>query len=312
MGGYNMDYIISTDKLTRRFGGKCAVNQVSLHIKQGEIYGLIGRNGAGKTTILKMAGGLIRPSSGVIEFCGEPIGKAISDGKLAKVGTLIENPGLLTGMTGHDNIRMKCICAGINYDDNYIHSLLETVGLAGVEFKKAGTYSLGMKQRLGIALALVGEPDVLILDEPINGLDPQGIAEVRDILLKLHRERNMTILISSHILEELAKLVTTCGIIDNGVLLREFSREEMERECRTCAVIRTEEAERAAKELEKIDITDVKITEQDRLEVYERTDDTPLIINTLSGAGVPIREVFLSGQTLEEFFFSIVGGKKNA
>ena len=306
-----MDYIISTEKLSRSFGSKLVVKKVSLHIKQGEIYGLIGRNGAGKTTILKMIGGLIRPSGGTVEFMGEPVEIAKQNGTLAKVGTLIESPGLQNGMTGYENIKMKCICAGIDRGDEYITGLLETVGLADAVHKKAGNYSLGMKQRLGIALALVGEPEVLLLDEPINGLDPQGIAEVREMLLKLHKERNMTILISSHILEELAKIVTTCGIIENGVLLREFSREQMEAECRNRVVIRTDTPGKAAEALASVGITQTAVKEKS-LEVYERIDESPKMVFALASAGVEVREIFYSGQTLEEFFFSIVGGEKNA
>ena len=307
-----MEYILSTDNLTRRFGNTCAVKQVSLHIRPGEIYGLIGRNGAGKTTILKMVGGLIRPTEGTVEFMGEPMEAAIKNGHLSKIGSLIEIPGLQNGMTGHDNLKLKCFAAGLYDCDAYIHGLLELVGLGDAEYKKAGNYSLGMRQRLGIALALVGEPEMLILDEPINGLDPQGIAEVREILLKLHRERNLTILISSHILEELSKLVTTCGIIDNGVLLREFSREQMERECRNRVILRTDAPEAAAAALQGLGITQIFLTAPDTLEIYDRIDDTPSMVFALAAAGVPLRELTVGGQTLEEFFFGIVGGVKNA
>lgn len=307
-----MDYIITTENLTRKFGPQVAVKDASLHIKKGEIYGLIGRNGAGKTTILKMVGGLIRPTSGKIEFEGEPIDLAISNGHLAKVGSLIEIPGLQNGMTGHDNLRMKCICAGIPDDDAYIHGLLEQVGIADAEFKKAGNYSLGMRQRLGIALALVGDPEVLLLDEPINGLDPQGIVEVRECLLKLNHERNMTILISSHILEELSKLATTFGVIDKGELLREFSREEMEQECISRVIIRTTNPAAAVAALKASGLTEIRVEQDGSVIVKEGMDDTPSMVRTLTAAGVDIREIFLGGQSLEDFFFSIVGGAKNA
>ena len=307
-----MEYILSTEHLTRRFGKNTVVKDVSLHIRQGEIYGLIGRNGAGKTTILKMVGGLIRPTEGKVFFEGMPIAEAAKTGKLAKVGTLIENPGLIGGMTGYDNLRMKCLCGGLPDHEEYILGLLTEVGLRDAAGKKAGDYSLGMRQRLGIALALVGEPDVLILDEPINGLDPQGIAEVRETLLKLHRERHMTILISSHILEELAKLMTTCGILDHGVLLREFSREQMENECRDRVTVKTDTPDKAAEVLKTIGIGQMRVIDKKTLEVYEGVDDTPRLIKALADADVPVREVFVNGQTLEEFFFRIVGGANRA
>ena len=311
-----MDNILTTAGLSRAFGRgtdlNWAVRDVSLHVKKGDIYGLIGRNGAGKTTILKMVGGLIRPTNGQVTLMGKSFEEAASSGSLAKVGSLIEAPGLQNGMTGHDNLRLKCICAGIPYDAAYIHGLLETVGLADAEFKKAGNYSLGMKQRLGIALALVGEPELLVLDEPINGLDPQGIAEVREMLQRLNRERGMTILISSHILEEMSKLVTTVGIIDKGHLLREFSREDMERECSSRVTLRTPAPEDALRVLSGLGFTEAVIVDERTVDIYERTGETPLMVRALTEAGVPVSEIFLCGQTLEEFFFSIVGGARHA
>lgn len=239
---------------------------------------------------------------------GKPFSEAMTSGCLSRVGTLIEAPGLQPGMTGHDNLRLKCICAGLPYDKEYIHGLLELVGLAAAEFKKAGTYSLGMKQRLGIALALVGEPELLVLDEPINGLDPQGIAEVREMLQRLNRERGMTILISSHILEEMSKLVTTVGIIEKGQLLRELTVEEMEAQCSTRVTLRTPAPWDAVKALSGIGITKADVKDERTVEIYERADDTPEMVRALVSAGVPVSELFLCGQTLEEFFFGIVGG----
>lgn len=307
-----MEYILTTEGLTRKFGETIAVKDVSLHIRPGEIYGLIGRNGAGKTTILKMAAGMIRPTSGSVSFAGKSLDAALSDGDLTRIGSLIEAPGLYNGMTGHDNLRVKCLASGIPYDPAYIHALLALVGIAPAEFRKAGQYSLGMRQRLGIALALIGEPELLILDEPINGLDPQGIAEVREILLRLHRERNITILISSHILGEMSKLVTTCGIIDKGVLLREFTREDMERETQNRAVIRTSDPEGARAALSAMGIQNMKLTDVGAVEVFEQTDRTEEMFRALARAEVPVRELFLCGQSLEDFFFSIVGGVHDA
>lgn len=304
-----METVLTTHALTRKFGDHKAVDQVDLHIRPGEIYGLIGRNGAGKTTVLKMAAGLIRPTEGSVELFGMTVEQALACGRLAKVGALIEAPGLHGGMTGYDNVRLKCLAAGIPPKEEYIMELMETVGLTEAAYKKAGHYSLGMRQRLGIALALVGEPELLILDEPINGLDPQGIAEVREILLRLHEQRQITILISSHILEELAKIITVCGILDNGRLLREFSREEMERECSDRVVIKTDAPQDCLPVLAQLGLTRYSAADEHTVEVFEGVDRSPAMIAALAAAGIPLREVYTDGQTLEEFFLHIVGGE---
>ena len=193
------ELLLSTSALTKQFGRHKAVDQVSMHIKRGAIYGFIGRNGAGKTTTLRMIGGLASPTAGEIEMFGCR-GRELKQIR-SRVGCLIEGPGLYGNMTARDNMKMKCLLLGVQ-KKGYIEELLEVVGLKDVGKKHVKRYSLGMKQRLGIAMALIGEPDLLVLDEPINGLDPQGIAEVRETILRLNKERNMTILISRHILEE--------------------------------------------------------------------------------------------------------------
>lgn len=306
-----MNTILETKDLVRKFGTKVAVKNANLHIKKGEIYGLIGRNGAGKTTILKMVAGLIRPTSGEISVYGKPIREALTDGTMQQIGTLIENPGIYNNMTGRENLMMKCIVAEVDEPEKEISRLLDLVGLADVGNKRAGGYSLGMKQRLGIALALVGNPEILVLDEPINGLDPQGIMEVREILLKLHDEYNITIMISSHILEELAKMVTTVGIIDEGVLIREFTREEMENECREAVTIKCDAPGLCFQTLEKAGFTEMKVLDARTLVVNADTDRTPEMLETLVKAGVSVRECFITTKTLEQFFMDIVGGAKN-
>lgn len=218
------DYLLCTRGLTKRFGRHNAVDHVDLHIPRGSIYGFIGRNGAGKTTCLKMISGLATPTEGEIEIFGYK-GRNLNEIR-SRIGCLIEAPGLYENMTAYENLKTKCLFCGI-HKKGYIEDILETVGLLNTGKKKTKHFSMGMKQRLGIGLALVGEPDLLVLDEPINGLDPQGIAEVRDTLQKLQEERSMTILVSSHILEELSKIATDYGIIHNGNLLQELTREEL-------------------------------------------------------------------------------------
>ena len=223
------EYLLSTKGLSKCFGHHKAVDHANLHIRKGAIYGFIGRNGAGKTTCLKMISGLAEPTEGEIEIFGYK-GNDLKQMR-SRIGCLIEAPGLYENMTAYENIKTKCLFCGI-HQKGYIEDILEIIGLSHTGKKKAKHFSLGMKQRLGIGLALVGEPDLLVLDEPINGLDPQGIAEVRDTLSRLQQERNLTILISSHILEELSKLATDYGIIHNGTLLQELTREELMRRCR--------------------------------------------------------------------------------
>ena len=222
------ELLLQTRNLTKQYGRHRAVDDVNMHIKKGAIYGFIGRNGAGKTTCLKMISGLSTPSYGEIEMFGYK-GKDLQKVR-SRVGCLIEAPGLYGNMSAYDNLNIKCKLTGIK-KKGYIDELLKTVGLDTVGEKKTKHYSLGMKQRLGIALALVGEPDLLILDEPINGLDPQGIVEVRETIQKLAKERGMTICISSHILEELSKIATDYGIIHNGCLVQELTREELMKKC---------------------------------------------------------------------------------
>ncbi|MGN0370500.1 MAG: ABC transporter ATP-binding protein [Butyrivibrio sp.] len=221
-----MGYILSTENLTKEYHHFKAVDSVCLHINEGDIYGFIGRNGAGKTTTLKMICGLASPTSGTFSLFGEPYEVLAKNRVFAKVGSLIEEPGIYSDMSAFDNVYLKCICAGIK-DKGYAMDLLRLVDLDRTGNKKTKGFSLGMKQRLGIALAMVGDPKLLILDEPINGLDPQGIMEIRETILKLNTEKKTTFIISSHILGELSKIATRYGIIDKGRLIKEFSAEEL-------------------------------------------------------------------------------------
>ena len=221
-----MSYVLSTDNLTKVYHGFKAVNTINIHVEEGDIYGFIGRNGAGKTTTLKMISGLASPTSGSFSLFEVPFEELNAQKVFARVGNLIEEPGLYPDMTAFDNIYLKCICAGIK-DKNYAMEILELVDLDRTGKKKVKGFSLGMRQRLGIALAMVGDPKLLILDEPINGLDPQGILEIRETILKLNKERKITFIISSHILGELSKMATRYGIIDKGRLLKELSAEEL-------------------------------------------------------------------------------------
>lgn len=221
-----MENILSTNQLTKEYQGFKAVDSINLTLNEGDIYGFIGRNGAGKTTTLKMIAGLAKPTNGDFSLFGIPYENLITQKAYSQVGCLIEEPGLYLDMSAFDNVYLKCLCMGIN-DKGYAKELLRLVDLDPQNKKKAKGFSLGMKQRLGIAIALVGEPKLIILDEPTNGLDPQGILEIRNTILKLNKEKNITFIISSHILGELSKMATRYGIIDKGKLIRELTAEEL-------------------------------------------------------------------------------------
>ena len=263
------EMLLQTRALTKQYGRHRAVDQVSMHIKKGAIYGFIGRNGAGKTTTLRMISGLASPTAGEIELFGCR-GRELSRIR-SRVGCLIEGPGLYGSMSARDNLKMKSMLLGV-YKRGYEEELLDIVGLGGVGKKPVKRYSLGMKQRLGIALALVGEPDLLVLDEPINGLDPQGIAEVRDTVLKLNRERNMTILISSHILEELSKIATDYGIIHNGTLLQELTNEELMEKCSERLEVTLDDPERAVPVMDRLGIKRYQVADREHIYIFERLE----------------------------------------
>jgi ABC-2 type transport system ATP-binding protein len=292
-----MDYLIETNELTKHYRGKAAVDKVSLHVKKGEIYGLIGRNGAGKTTCMKMLAGLVRPDGGDIIKHSGGVG-------ILKTGCLIENPGLYYDMTATENLKCKCILEGC-YSKDYAASLLRFVDLENVGKKKAGQFSLGMKQRLGIAMALAGDPDFLILDEPINGLDPQGILQMRSLFTKLRDEKHVTIMISSHILSELDKVADTVGIINNGQLIKEV--DEAALRFGSCIEIITADAETAAEALRKAFSNEIKISGDRTIQVFgAETDEEVIAINKCVAESAGLIGSKRTGSDLESVYIEIV------
>lgn len=219
------EYILRTVGLTKAFKDKIAVNNLSLNIKKGEIYGFVGKNGAGKTTAMKLVLDLQEPDAGVIELFGQ----TNSPAQRKKIGALIETPVLYPGYTAYDNLKAFSYLYG--GDEKQIKDILNFVGLSDTGRKRVSQFSLGMKQRLGIGIALLGRPEFLVLDEPVNGLDPEGIKDVRELILRLNKENGMTIWISSHLLSELEKLATTFGIINNGILIEELTHDELIARC---------------------------------------------------------------------------------
>lgn len=299
------ELLLSTHGLTKQFGHYKAVDSVDVHIRKGAIYGFIGRNGAGKTTFLKMISGLSKPSSGEVEMFGYK-GKDLTKIR-SRVGCLVEAPGLYGNMNAYDNLLLKCKLFGIG-KEGYIDEILKIVDLSDTGKKLVKTFSLGMKQRLGIALALVGEPDLMVLDEPINGLDPQGIAEMRDTILKLQEERNMTFLISSHILEELSKICTDYGIIHDGSLLSEMTREELMKHCGERMELTLEHPERALPLLESMGFTDYQVVDKEHIHIYERLEESAMVNMELTKAGVMLKGITISSEELESYYLNLTGG----
>ncbi len=306
-----MEYILSTQNLTKVYKKTKAIDSVNLHIQKGDIYGFIGRNGAGKTTTLKIIGGLAYPTNGGFSIFGYDYSELRKNNVFSRIGLLIEDPGIFPDMNAYDNLKVKCICAGIKRP-GYIEDILQLIGLESAGKKKAKNFSLGMKQRLGIGIALIGDPDLLLLDEPINGLDPQGIAEVRNTILKLNKERNITIVISSHILEELSKISTRYGIINQGHLLLELSSNEIAEKCKAKIKLRVEQVAQACTVLEKIGITNYKVESDNTIYIYEMISESSMIGMNLAKANIPVHEISVVSDTLEDYFFSITGGNANA
>ena len=300
-----MEYILTTDNLTKVYGDRRAADSISLHIKKGDVYGLIGRNGAGKTTILKMICGLSHPTSGSVTFLGKT-GAELSQ-EMHKIGSLIESPSLFLKMSAYQNLKIKCILCGKN-NDEYIKSLLKQVGLENVEKKTVQNFSLGMKQRLGIALALVGDPEFIVLDEPINGLDPQGIAEMREIIARLSKELGMTVIVSSHILDELAKVANSFGIINDGKLIDEFTSSELEQRCGKYVLLKTGDLETSKRVLADNGITRYSVLENGNIKINGEIEDTSKLIAALVGAGIPVYELSSVQSTLEEYYLNRTGG----
>lgn len=303
------ELLLQTRNLTKQYGRYRAVDDVNMHIKKGAIYGFIGRNGAGKTTCLKMISGLSTPSYGEIEMFGYK-GKDLQKVR-SRVGCLIEAPGLYGNMSAYDNLNIKCKLTGIK-KKGYIEELLKTVGLDTVGEKKTKHYSLGMKQRLGIALALVGEPDLLILDEPINGLDPQGIVEVRETIQKLAKERGMTICISSHILEELSKLATDYGIIHNGCLVQELTREELMKKCSERIELTLDNPKQAIPVLDDMGFNSYQVIDKEHIHIFERLGESASLNMELAKAGIPVKGISITSEELENYFLRLTGGDNRA
>lgn len=302
------DCIIETRGLIKRYGDQVSVSNLDLHVQKGRIYGLLGRNGAGKTTTMKMLLGLTAPTSGTVSLFGQPL-KGNETRILPRIGSLIESPGFYPNLTGTENLQIFARLRGLK-SPNYIKSALELVNLPYRDKKRYAQYSLGMKQRLAIALAVMHDPELLILDEPINGLDPIGIAEVRDFIRALCDERGKTILISSHILSEIALLADDIGIIDHGVLLEEESLVELEQKNGKVLRFTVSNAPVASQMLrQEMGVRDVAVENERELMVRDLRLDTGAAVRRFVEAGLVVSDAHLYEDTLEDYFKRITGGE---
>ncbi len=296
--------VLRTNKLTKRYKKNTALHAADMTIYEGDIYGIIGRNGAGKTTLMKIITGLTNATDGEFELFSKTGFAAEKERK--RIGCLIENPAFFGNMTAYENLKYYAIQKGIT-NAGKIDEVLELVQLKDARDKKFKSFSLGMKQRLGIALALLDNPDLVILDEPINGLDPIGISQLRDTFHMLNKEQGLTLMISSHILSELYAVANRFVFVDKGHVIKELTKEELDLECQRCIVIRTEDVQKAVVILEnQLDLTDFKVVNEKEIRIYADTIPSAGINKCMVDAGVSVSEIFESGITLEDYFKSLV------
>ena len=297
------EIVLNTHKLSKNYRSFTALDGVDMTVYRGDIYGLIGRNGAGKTTIMKIVTGLTEKSGGDFELFSknrEELGN-----ERRRIGCLIENPAFFGGLTAYQNLNYYALQKGIT-DKKQIDDALALVNLTEVRNKKFRKFSLGMKQRLGVALAVMDNPDLIILDEPINGLDPIGISELRDTFKKLNTQKGITFVISSHILSELYMVATRFLFIDNGRVLKEITKEELELECMRCIAIKTSDTQRASVILEQNGIRDYKVIDETELRVYDNEAKPQELNKLLVQSDVNVSEVFETGISLEDYFKSLI------
>lgn len=296
-----MGTILKTNNIIKKYGEKIVLNKINMNINKGDIYGFIGKNGAGKTTFMRVILSLTKQNDGEIKFFGD---KKLREVGL-KVGSLIEAPGLYKNASAYENLKRFSILYGA--DKTKIKEILKLVGLDNTGKRKAKDFSLGMRQRLGIAIALLGDPELLLLDEPINGLDPEGIKEVRDVILKLNKEKKITFLISSHLLDELSKVVTRYGIINNGILLEEIEANELKEKCKNKLIIEVDDTEKAKKIiLKKVTLEDI-IINGNNIEINSHLNDASIINKELVLGGVMVNSICPNFDSLEDYFMKRIG-----
>lgn len=301
-----MSLIIKTHRLTKRWNGQETVSQMNMNVKKGEIYGFLGPNGAGKTTVLKMLTSLVQPSDGEIEIFGMPMHSKSYD-ILKRMGSMIEYPVFYEKLTGLENLELHCEYMGF-YNKTAIADVLEQVKLTGIDKKPVKEYSLGMKQRLGIARAIVTRPELLLLDEPINGLDPVGIREMRSLFHLLSKQYGMTILISSHILGEIEQIADTIGVINHGKLLQEVPMEEVRSMNTNYIEISVLNRSKAVYVLEQLGISNMKISGEKEIRIYDLSLPEHELLKVLTGSNVEIESMQRKSKSLEDYFLQVIHG----
>lgn len=303
-----MEYVLTTQNLSKSYSKFQALDHFTMHVPKGAIYGFVGRNGAGKTTLIRLVCGLQSPTAGSYSIYGIDYKDKRIFKSRRRMGAVVETPAIYMDMTAAENLKQQYLLLGMpSYEG--IDDLLALVGLENTGKKKARNFSLGMKQRLGIAIALAGDPDFLVLDEPINGLDPQGIIEIRELILKLNRERGITVLISSHILDELARLATHYGFIDKGRMVREMSAAELENACRKCMRAEVSNTAALARVLDGMGV-EYKILSETTADIYAKLNVTALT-HALDGVDCELISLAERDESLESYFMELVGGNEH-
>ncbi|WP_195269764.1 ABC transporter ATP-binding protein [Eubacterium sp. 1001713B170207_170306_E7] len=304
------EIVLKATDLCKSYGSFKALDHLSLTIEKGKTYGLIGQNGAGKTTFIRQVCGLSYPSAGELSLFGKREEKGLREGR-KRMGCLVETPALYQGMTARQNMEAQRILRGIP-DKRVVEKTLELVGLTDTGRKTVRHFSLGMKQRLGIAMALISDPEFLILDEPINGLDPVGIVEIRELLKRLNTERGTTLLISSHILSELYQTVDHFIIIDQGHIVEALTQEELDERCRRHIAIEVDDTARAAAVIEQSLHTDnYKVMPDGTIKLYDHLEEVRAVSAALSQGGLLLTGISVRGDSLEDYFLQSIGGRKN-
>jgi ABC-2 type transport system ATP-binding protein len=304
-----MDYVLRTNALSKHYGTFQALNGLSMNVPKGSLYGLVGKNGAGKTTLIRLICGLQQPTSGDFTLYGIRNDSRDINRSRRRMGAVVETPAIYLDMTAEENLKEQYQSLGLpSYEG--IPELLKLVGLENTGKKKAKNFSLGMRQRLGIAVALCGDPDFLVLDEPVNGLDPQGIVEIRELILKLNREKQITVLISSHILDELAKLATHYGIMDGGRMVKELSAADLDNLCRKCVRMEVTDTKALARVLDSRKL-EYKILSDTTADVFAKVNVTQLTA-ALAKENCEVLSMQEHDESLESYYLSLVGGGDHA
>lgn len=304
-----MEYVLETTALRKCYRDFTALDGLDMHIPKGAIYGFVGRNGAGKTTLIRLICGLQQPTDGIFTLYGVKNTDNRINRCRRRMGAVVETPSIYLDMTAEENIRQQYLVLGVPSMDG-IPELLRLVGLESTGEKKARNFSLGMRQRLGIAVALAGNPDFLVLDEPVNGLDPQGIIEMRELILKLNREHGITVLISSHILDELSRLATHYGFIDGGRMVKEMSAEELEMRCRKCVRAEVSTASILARVLDGMGAS-YRVVDDSKVDIY---GDIPItkLVRALDQEHCTLYSTKERDESLESFYMNLIGGAHHA